>query len=479
MTTVGGEKRLILDWTKVQDVFPIESHLSHALPSLINSKKILLSGGGKGGEYTGWVRYGADEGMKQLAAIRPVVDQISSHSDAIVVVGIGGSYLGARALYQALTHTYAALNPTELHRRPLLFWAGNHLAGDELTELLDALELHSPSLIVVSKSGGTTEPAMAFRILKGYLEQRYGQAEARERIVAITDPAEGTLLRLARENRWPTFEIPRNVGGRYSLFTPVGLLPLAVAGVDVENLLAGAVQAFEDCSSEKNNSIETNPALCYAGIRNALYKNNYKIEALCTWSPKLALVAEWWKQLFGESDGKENTGLFPASANFTCDLHSLGQYFQEGERHLFATHLRVLDEYSVAKGCIKRRLRIPEAGLDDGFGFLNDKELTAVQTEAQQGTFLAHADGRMPTLIWEIPELNAWWMGYWMYTNMFACAIGGYARGINPFDQPGVEAYKSNMFALLGKPGHTEKGAGIRARIERGNRLRSLGLTTR
>ncbi len=479
MISAKSEKRLILDWTKIQDVFPVESHLAQSHQNIIAAKKTLLEGTGKGNDFLGWVRYVVDEAPNALEAIRPVSETICSHSDAVVVVGIGGSYLGARAIYQALTHAYGHLNPGEFARRPLLFWAGNHMASDELAELLDALDLYSPSIIVVSKSGGTTEPALAFRILKGYMEERFGKAEARERIFAITDSQDGTLHQVATDEGYPQFAIPKNVGGRYSVFTPVGLLPLAIAGVDVGALVEGARQAFEDAASEKNNSLETNVALCYAAIRNSLYKNNFKVEALCTWSPKLSMIAEWWKQLFGESDAKGNTGLFPASANFTSDLHSLGQYFQDGERHMFATHLRVMDEYSVAKGCVKRKVRIPSAGLKDGFEFLTNKELFDVQSEAQQGTFLAHADGKLPSMVWEIPELNAYWLGYWLYTNMFACGVAGYARGINPFDQPGVEAYKSNMFALLGKPGHAERGAEIRARLERGQRLRSLGLSTK
>jgi glucose-6-phosphate isomerase len=479
MNASSTEKRLVLDWTKIQDVFPVESHLAQAQQGLVAAKNALLDGSGKGSEFLGWVRYPVDEAPKMLEAIKPVVEAVTSHSDAIVVIGIGGSYLGTRAISQALTHAYSHLNPSEFSRRPLLFWAGNHMASDELAELLDALDLYTPSLIVVSKSGGTTEPAMAFRILKRYMEDRFGNQEARERIFAITDPEDGILLKLAKAEGYPCFPIPKNVGGRYSVFTPVGLLPLAIAGVDVEALVAGATQAFEDASSEKNNSLETNVALCYAGLRNVLYKNDFNIEALCTWSPKLTMIGEWWKQLFGESDAKGNTGIFPASVSFTTDLHSMGQYFQDGERHMFATHIRVMDEHSIAKGCVKRRVRIPSAGLNDGFQFLNDRELFYVQSEAQQGTVLAHADGKLPTMVWEIPEMNAWWLGYWLYTNMFACGVAGYARGINPFDQPGVEAYKNNMFALLGKPGYGDKGAELRARIERGHRLRSLGLTTR
>lgn len=476
---MSQEKRLVLDWTKAHDVFPMEKYLSHETNNLIAAKKALLSGKGKSPEFTGWVDYVKEEGSSVLAFLKKTVDTICCHSDAVVVVGIGGSLLGTKAVYEALTHTYAVINQDAFHRRPVLFWAGHHIAIDELTELLDALDSYTPSIIVVSKSGGTTEPAMAFRVLKQYLDERFGAEEASHRIFAITDPSDGTLLKIAKENHYPHFPIPKSIGGRYSVFTPVGLLPLAIAGINVTELVAGATQAYEDCTSEKNHSLETNPALCYAGIRNVLYANKYKIESLCTWTPKAKGIAEWWKQLFGESDGKEYSGLFPASANFTTDLHSMGQYFQDGERHLFATHIRILDEYSLLKGSIKRKIKIPESTLKDGFDFLTGQGLSSVQSEAQQGTFLAHSDGKVPTLVWELPELSPWWLGYWMYVNMFACGVGGYARGINPFDQPGVEDYKNNMFALMGKPGYADKAAQIRSRLNSGNRLRSLGLTSK
>jgi len=481
-----NEKRIVLDWTRVQDVTPVEKGLSGMLPALVAAKKQLAKGQpafgeGKSGEpdFTGWVHFLTEQAAGVLADIRKTVETFSTHSNAIVVVGIGGSLLGTKAVYEALTHAYAAQNPGEFHRRPLLLWAGHHVATDEIAELLDVLELYSPSIIVVSKSGGTTEPALGFRILKKYLDDRFGEKEAKLRIAAVTDPQSGTLLKVARENGYPTFTVPPTVGGRYSVFTAVGLLPLAIAGIDVEGLVAGARQASLDALSEQNDSLETNVALCYAGLRNVLYAQGYKVEALCHWTPKLRGIAEWWKQLFGESDGKGNTGLYPASAQFTTDLHSLGQYFQEGERHLVASHLRVVEESSITRGSQRRTVTVPAAGIEDGFDFLNGDSMARVQQEAQQGTFLAHSDGKVPTLVWEIPSLDAYWLGYWMYTNMFACGVGGIARGINPFDQPGVEAYKSNMFALLGKPGHEGRTQEIRTRLERGSRLRSLGLSTR
>ncbi|MEN9825944.1 MAG: hypothetical protein RI953_1689 [Pseudomonadota bacterium] len=473
----ADNKRIALDWTKAHDVVPLERNLNDLMPQLIAAKRSLAGGSGKGSDFMGWVNWVEDQAPKLLSDVKTLAERIASHSDALVVIGIGGSLLGTKAVYEALTHSFTIANPNQFQRRPVLLWAGHHVATDELSELLDLLDQFSPSLLVVSKSGTTTEPALAFRILKQYLDDRFGAREASARIYSITDPESGTLLKLSKTHNYPTLSIPRNIGGRYSIFTAVGLLPLAVAGIDVGEFVEGARQARSDTISEKNEALETNPALCYAAIRNALYKDGYKIEALCHWTPKLRSIGEWWKQLFGESDGKGNTGLFPASAQFTTDLHSMGQYFQEGERHLFATHLRVLDESSLSRGAQKRKVRIPQAGLADGFDYLTGQNLEQVQHEAISGTSLAHADGGVPTLIWDIPELSAFWLGYWLYLNMFACGAGGLARGVNPFDQPGVEAYKTNMFALLGKPDMAEQTVQIRARLERGQRLRSLGLT--
>jgi glucose-6-phosphate isomerase len=474
---VADSKRIALDWTKAHDVVPLERLLNDSMPQLVAAKRSLVNGTGQGSDFMGWVHWVEDHAPQLLNDVKTLAERIASHSDALVVIGIGGSLLGTKAVYEALTHSFALANPAQLQRRPLLLWAGHHVATDELNELLDVLDQLSPSLLVVSKSGTTTEPALAFRVLKQYLDDRFGSREASARIFSITDPESGTLLKLSKAHGYPTLNIPRNIGGRYSIFTAVGLLPLSVAGLDVREFVEGARQARVDCMSEKNEALETNPALCYAAIRNALYREGYKIEALCHWTPKLRAIGEWWKQLFGESDGKGNTGLFPASAQFTTDLHSMGQYFQEGERHLFATHLRVLDESSLSRGAQKRKIRIPQAGLADGFDYLTNQTLDNVQLEAISGTCLAHADGGVPTLVWDIPELSAFWMGYWLYLNMFACGAGGLARGVNPFDQPGVEAYKTNMFALLGKPDMAEQTVQIRARLERGQRLRSFGLT--
>lgn len=477
MTTTSIKKRIALDWTKAHDVVPLERQLHDALPQLVTAKKTLVNATGKGADFMGWVHFVEDHAPALVQEVQTLAQRITSHSDALVVIGIGGSLLGTKAVYEALTHSFAMVNPQQLQRRPVLFWAGHHMATDELSELLDALDDFTPSLLVISKSGTTTEPALAFRILKQYLDSRFDPQESEARVFTITDPQSGTLLKLAQSHNYPALQIPKNVGGRYSLFTAVGLLPLAVAGINVAEFVEGARQARLDTISDKNESLETNPALCYAAIRNSLYKEGFKIESLCHWTPKLRGVAEWWKQLFGESDAKGNTGLFPASVQFSTDLHSMGQYFQEGERHLFATHLRVLDESSLSKGTQKRKIKIPQPGLADGFDYLTGCNLETVQGEALLGTSLAHADGGVPTLAWELPELSPFWLGYWLYLNMFACGAGGLARGINPFDQPGVEAYKQNMFALLGKPEMAEQSVQLRARLERGQRLRSLGMT--
>jgi glucose-6-phosphate isomerase len=476
---MSSNQRIQLDWTKIQDVVPLESEISKQQDSLSQALHVLL--GQKqfeGSNFLGWVKYVQTESKNVLSQIKETVENIQSHSNALVVIGIGGSLLGTKAIYEALSHSFVNVNPQQLARKPVLFWAGHHLATDELAELLEALENFTPSLLVVSKSGGTTEPAIAFRVLKQYLEERFGESESSARIFAVTDPHDGVLNQICQENSYTHFPIPKNVGGRYSLFTPVGLLPLAVAGINVENLVEGAQQAFINLADVKNTSFDTNPALCYAAIRNTLYQKNYKVESLCFWTPKLRATAEWWKQLFGESDGKNNTGIFPSSVQFTTDLHSMGQYFQEGERILFATHMQIHKEQS-GQGSVKKNVTIPSSNINDGFEFMSRELLQKVQIEAQQGTYLAHADGKVPTMIWEIPELDAYWMGYWLYANMLACGVGGIARGVNPFDQPGVEAYKTNMFALLGKPGTQNLGVQLKSRLEKSGRMKSVSPTQR
>ena len=466
---MAQDKRLILDWTKVHDVFPVEKHLTDMSNQLTNARQKLLS---QEPAMTGWVDYVEKKSFDFWEECQDTIERVNAHSDAVVVIGVGGSFLGALSVYEATQHAYKYLRK----QSPVLFWAGYHLNQEELSELIDALEGYTPSLLVISKSGSTTESALSFRILKAYLDDRFGKQESDLRTFVITDPQEGALRKVVGQKNLKAYGLPSDIGGRYSIFSPVGILPLALGGVDVKSFLEGARQAYRDVSSPNASSFETSPALLYAALRNILYENGYKIESLCVWSPKLRFVTEWWKQLFGESDGKNKTGIFPSSAVFSADLHSLGQYFQEGERTLFATHLKVTNEFSRTKASVKRTLEIPGIDFDDGFGFVEGRELSSIQTEAQQGTFLAHSDGQVPTLVWELPELNPWWLGYWMYTNLFACAVGGLARGIDPFNQPGVESYKKNMFALLGHPNFLDSTQKIKSRIQASKRLRSIGL---
>lgn len=472
-----NEKRLILDWTKAHDVCPIEAKLSAEQDILLRAHHELVNRCGSSPEMTGWLDYNLFHDQDLMVQIAEQVALVQKHSDAVVIIGIGGSFLGAKSIHEALTHSFSNLINEHSQLHPKIFWAGNHLATDEMAELLDALNEYTPTLIVISKSGATTEPAIAFRILKQYLNDRFGEKEADARVLVVTDPTSGLLYELAKNKNYPKFPIPKDIGGRYSVFTVVGLLPLAFCGISIKDLLAGAQAARDDTISEKNASLDTNLALSYAGIRNILYKEGYKVESLCVWTPKLRSIANWWIQLFAESDGKELTGILPFASQFSTDLHSVGQYFQQGERCLFATHIKIMDEYSISKGNVKRKVHIPDANLNDGFDYLSGKSLSFVQSEAQQATVLAHSDGQVPTLVWNLPELNAWWLGYWMYINMYACAVGNYARGIDPFYQPGVEQYKQNMFSLLGKPGFQKDAAQLKNRIEASQRLRASSLS--
>jgi glucose-6-phosphate isomerase len=463
------QNRLTLDWTKVHDVVPIEKELSENFPRYVEAKKKLIMGDGPGHEFTGWLQI--SNLLDEWKRIQEVSQNIKSHSDAVVIIGIGGSYIGAKALYQAFNNDLSK----NWKGSPRLFWAGHHLSTDEALDLLEVLDEYTPSIIVISKSGTTTEPSVFFRILSQYLYQRFGSDEAKERIFCVTDEKEGVLRKIAEEEGYEAFTIPANVGGRYSVFTSVGLLPLAVAGLSVEDFIAGANMASLDCLSESNHGSETHLALVYAALRNILYSKGYKVESLCSWTPKLHALGEWWKQLMGESDGKQGTGILPTSVEFTTDLHSLGQYFQDGERILFASHIFSKGSRSAAHPMIQGSLKIPTSRNDDQMQCVDHKSLEFVQEQAFLATILAHADGKVPTLVWELPEISPFWLGYWMYTQCFACAVGGYVRGINPFDQPGVEAYKQHMFALLGKK---TGGSEIRSRLERGQRLKTIGLST-
>ena len=396
---------------------------------------------GRGNDFLGWVTLPSDVTEQEIIDLETVTAHLVEKSEVVVVVGIGGSYLGARAVIEALQHSFA---PYVEGKFPHILYAGNNINEDYLHDLLDVLDTRDYSVVVISKSGTTTEPALAFRILKQHCEKKYGVEAAKERIVAITNKARGALKTLADKEGYPTFVIPDDVGGRYSVLTPVGLLPIAMAGFNIRQLLQGAkdMQKFV----AENPKYEQNPILQYALIRNLLYESGLKVELLASFEPQLFYFIEWFKQLFGESEGKEHKGIFPAGAIFSTDLHSLGQYIQEGTRQMFETVLAI--------DAVHHRVNIPEDAENlDNLNYLQHRTIHEINQIARKGTCLAHVDGQVPNLCITVPEINEYHLGELIYFFEMSCAVSGYMLGVNPFDQPGVEAYKKNMFRLLGKPG--------------------------
>ena len=424
-------------------VSALESHVQNAL-------SILEQGTGKGNDFLGWLNLPNDI-MPQLTDIEATAEHLRKHCEVIVCIGIGGSYLGAKAVIDALSDSFQAYK----HNGPAIVYAGQNISEDYLFELQEFLCGKKFGIVSISKSGTTTEPALAFRLLKTQLEEQAGKENARDLIVCITDKKKGALRTLATQEGYKTFVIEDNIGGRFSVLSPVGLLPIACAGFDIEQLIAGAQRAMELCS---NNDFSKNIALQYAAARNALYSAGKKVELLVNFHPKLHFIAEWWKQLYGESEGKENKGIFPASVDFTTDLHSMGQYIQEGERILFETVI------SVSKS--EHRVDFPfnEANLD-GLNFLAGKRVDEVNKMAELGTMLAHVDGGVPNIKIEMPRLNEYYIGELLYFFEKACGISGYVLDVNPFNQPGVEAYKKNMFALLDKPGYEAESKAIKEKL--------------
>ena len=418
------------------------------------ANELLHSGEGAGNDFLGWVNLPSSIDAEQIAAIEAQAAKLREKAEVVICIGIGGSYLGAKAVIEAMSNSFEFLKKN--HENPTVVFAGQNISEDYTHELLEATKDYSVAAIVISKSGTTTEPAIAFRLIKAELEKRYGKAEAAERIVAITDAARGALKTLATNEGYPTFVIPDDVGGRFSVLTPVGLLPLAVAGVDIKALVAGA-QAMEKATAA-DVAVEDNLAAQYAIVRNELYKAGKKVEILGSYEPKLQYVAEWWKQLYGESEGKDGLGIFPASVTLTADLHSMGQYIQEGERTLFETIISVEN----AKHTVK--VEAEESNLD-GLNFLAGKRISEINKMAELGVRLAHIDGGVPQLCIEIPAIDETSIGALIYFFEKACGISGYILGVNPFNQPGVEAYKKNMFALLDKPGYEEESKAIKARL--------------
>ena len=418
------------------------------------ANKMLHTGEGAGNDFLGWVALPSSIDAAELAAIKAQADKLRAKAEVVICIGIGGSYLGAKAVLDALSNSFEFLH--KRHDNPTVIFAGQNISEDYTFEMLEALKEYSIATIVISKAGATTEPAIAFRIIKEEIERRYGKEEARERIVAVTDKARGALKTLADNEGYPSYVIPDNVGGRFSVLTPVGLLPLAVGGVDIEALVAGAVEMEKATAAEV--AIEENLAAQYAIVRNALYGEGRKIEILGSYEPKLQYINEWWKQLYGESEGKDGKGIFPASVTLTADLHSMGQYIQEGERTLFETII------SVENPAHKVVIEADKENLD-GLNFLAGKRISEVNRMAELGVQLAHVDGNVPNIRIALPTIEARTIGALLYFFEKACGISGYMLGVNPFNQPGVEAYKKNMFALLDKPGYEEESKAIKARL--------------
>ncbi|MEC0247500.1 glucose-6-phosphate isomerase [Paenibacillus chitinolyticus] len=447
-------QKLQFDYSKALD-FVAQHEIDYLAGPIRTAHDQLHNGTGAGSDYLGWIDLPVAYDKEEFGRIQKAAKQIQSDSEALVVIGIGGSYLGARAAIEMLSHSFYNLLDKDKRKTPAVYFVGQNISSTYVTHLLQLLEGKDFSVNVISKSGTTTEPAIAFRIFRELLEKKYGKEAARKRIYATTDREKGALKQLANGEGYESFVIPDDVGGRYSVLTAVGLLPIAVAGIDIEEMMRGAADAREAFSSPE---LSENASYQYAAVRNALYRKGKTTEILVNYEPSLHYVSEWWKQLYGESEGKDNKGIFPAAVDFTTDLHSMGQFIQEGSRNLFETVLYVdQSAEEIVIGTDEENL--------DGLNFLSGKTMDFVNKKAFQGTMLAHTDGGVPNLIVTLPDTSAHTFGYMVYFFEKACGISGYLLGVNPFDQPGVEAYKKNMFALLGKPGYEEDKAKLEARL--------------
>ena len=447
-------KELVFDYGKCA-AFVSEGEMENMKAMTLAAREQLLGGTGAGNDFLGWVDLPENYDKEEFARIKKAAEKIQGDSDVLLVIGIGGSYLGARAAIEFLNHCFYNVVPRGVRKAPEIYFLGTNISSSYIKDLTDVLEGKDFSINVISKSGTTTEPAIAFRIFKELIEKKYGRKEAAKRIYATTDKARGALKTLATEEGYETFVVPDDVGGRFSVLTAVGLLPIAVSGADLDRLMAGAQAARKqaiEAEFEKNNS------LLYAAMRNILLRKGKNIEITANYEPALHYVAEWWKQLYGESEGKDQRGIFPASVDLTADLHSMGQFIQDGSRNLFETVLCVDDpgaEIVMGK---------EEADLD-GLNYLAGRNLDFVNKSAMNGTILAHNDGGVANMVVHIPGRDEYSLGQLFYFYEFACGVSGYLLGVNPFNQPGVESYKKNMFALLGKPGYEEAREALLARL--------------
>ena len=435
-------KQVTFDYSLTNGV--ISTDEMKAMEKIANdAKDVLVNKTGAGNDFLGWIDLPVNYDKDEFARIKKAAQKIQSDSEVLLVIGIGGSYLGARAAIEFLRHGFYNSVSKEIRKTPEIYYCGNNLSGTYLKQLIEVVGDRDFSVNIISKSGTTTEPAVAFRIFKEMLENKYGKEEAAKRIYATTDKAKGALKNLATEEGYETFVVPDDVGGRFSVLTAVGLLPIAVSGADLDQLMEGAASMRDICL---NKDFAENDAMKYAAVRNILLRKGKSVEILCDYEPFFHYVAEWWKQLFGESEGKDQKGLFPASVDLTTDLHSMGQFIQDGSRIMFETVMELEQP-----AC---DLTIHEEEVDlDGLNYLSGKTLDFINKSAMRGTQLAHTDGNVPNLSVKVPEQTEFYLGQLFYFFEFACGVSGYILGVNPFNQPGVESYKANMFALLGKPG--------------------------
>ena len=447
--------KVTYDYSKAMQ-FISEQEVKSMCDIVENAKEVLVSKSGAGNDFLGWIDLPVDYDKEEFDRILKAAEKIKSDSEVLLVIGIGGSYLGARAAIEFLRHSFYNVIPKDMRKTPEIYFVGNSISSTYIKHLMDVIGDRDFSINMISKSGTTTEPAIAFRVFKEKLEKKYGKAEAAKRIYATTDKARGSLKNLATEEGYESFVVPDDVGGRFSVLTAVGLLPIAVSGADITKLMEGAQSARETALTAP---FEENDALKYAAIRNILLRKGKVIEIMANYEPSVHFISEWWKQLYGESEGKDQKGIFPASVDLTTDLHSMGQFIQDGSRNIFETVINI--ETS------REEITIGEESVDlDGLNYLAGKTVDFVNKSAMNGTILAHTDGQVPNLMITIPEETEFYLGQLFYFFEFACGVSGYMLGVNPFNQPGVESYKKNMFALLGKPGYEEQREALLERLK-------------
>ena len=447
-------RQVTFDYSKAGS-FISEEEIGYMKKLTLDAKETLVSKTGAGNDFLGWIDLPVDYDKEEFARIKAAAKKIQSDSDVLLVIGIGGSYLGARAAIEFLSHSFYNVLDKSVRKTPEIYFCGNSISSTYLKHLMDVVGDRDFSINMISKSGTTTEPAIAFRVFKEKLEAKYGKKGAAERIYATTDKAKGSLKHLSDEEGYETFVVPDDVGGRFSVLTAVGLLPIAVSGADIDKLMEGAASGRKRALE---NDFEENDALQYAALRNILLRKGKSVEILANYEPAVHYVSEWWKQLFGESEGKDNKGLFPASVDLTTDLHSMGQFIQDGSRVMFETVINI--------DTPREELTIGEEPVDlDGLNYLAGKTVDFVNKSAMNGTILAHTDGQVPNFMVTVPEVNEFYLGELFYFFEFACGVSGYLLGVNPFNQPGVESYKKNMFALLGKPGYEAQKADLEAKL--------------